>query len=450
LNRHKWLLICLLFYNPFLFAQKIDCEKITSFLNQKEAQITHLNLYDPDYIPLHYLIAQDIVKEIERFKNEVISHFTECATITFNELINKYDALKANAQLKYDSLSWLNKKVYLIFYEKALYEYQFKNEIDGEYFLFRSLQYNETFPNAILLKLNKLLDKNRFEACLSLLNTLYYETEMDREQEMQAIEFTDKFYDKLYKTGDSLVKIEHAAEALELFEILEAFCLNLPSSYCNDDYYHGLLRSKSGIYESYLSIAEVAEQRGNPKIAALFLRYAQEYLDANPPLKNYEHIPVEIPEKIAPVETLELSQNSIIINRKDAKDFTQSSQNVNFEAPPLSDLCEKSLQPLRLDTFQTTSEVLVEENIISDVENIAITAERTTSDAENIESKLSPKEIKEQYDKIVFEALALCISEKFKESYNMFLEAKKMEDCRCFEPNFRVDLMLHELSKFIR
>jgi len=449
LNRHKWLLICLLFCHHFLFAQKIDCEKVTSFLNQKENQIAHLNLYDPDYIPLHYLIAQDIIKELEQFRNEVIPYFTECSTITFGELINRYDALKADIQLLYDSLSWLNKKVYLIFYEKALLEYQFKNEIDGEYFLLRSLQYNEIFPNAILLKLNKLLDKNHFEACLSLLNTLYYETELDREQEMQAIEFTDKFYDKLYKTGDSLVKIEHAAEALELFEILEAFCLNLPSSYCNDDYYLGLLRSKSGIYESYLSIAEVAEKRGNPKIAAHFHQYAQEYLEANPPLKNYEHIP--IPEKIAPVETLELSQNSIIINRKDAKDFSQRSQNVNFEAPPLSDLCEKSFASLRLDTFQTTSiEVLVEENIILDVENIAITAEKTTSDVENIEPKLSPKEIKEQYDKIVFEALALCISEKFKESYNMFLEAKKMEDCRCFNPDFRVDLMIKELSKFIR
>ena len=432
-----------------MFAQKIDCEKIIPFLNQKEIQIIHLNLHDPDYIPLHYLVAQDIVKELAQFKEEVIPYFTGCPDITFNELINKYDALKADAQLLYDSLSGLNKKVYLMFYEKALHEYQFKNEVGGEYFLFRSLQYNEIFPNAILLKLNKLLDKSRFEDCLSLLNTLYYETELDREQEMQAIEFTDQFYDKLYKTGDSLVKIEHAAEALELFEILEIFCHNLPSAYCNDDYYHGLLRSKSGIYESYLSIAEVAEQRGNPKISALFHRYAQEYLDANPPLKNYEHIP--IPEKIAPVETPELSQNSIIINRKDAKDFTQSSQNINFEAPPLSDLCEKSLRPLRLDTFQTTSiEVLVEENIILDVENIAITAEKTTSDVENVEPKLSPKEIKEQYDKIVTEALALCISEKFKESYNIFLEAKKLEDCRCFNPDFRVDLMIKELSKFIR
>jgi len=402
-----------------LFSQEIDCERITSFLDQKETQITHLNLHDPDYIPLHYLIAQDIIKELAQFKDEIIPYFTECPNITFNELINRYDALKADAQLLYDSLSGLNKKVYLMFYEKALHEYQFKNETDGEYFLLRSLQYNETFPNAILLKLNKLLDKNRFEDCLSLLNTLYYETEMDREQEMQAIEFTDKFYDKLYKTGDSLVKIEHAAEALDLFEILEIFCMNLPSAYCNDDYYHGLLRSKSGIYESYLSIAEVAEKRGNPKVSALFHRYAQEYLEANPHLKNYEHIPAEIPEK-----TPEKTPEKI----------------TPIETP--------------VETLHTASpvekNVVLEENITLDVENVVINAENIVTNVENIEPKPSPKEIKAQYDKMVSEALTLCIGEKFEKSYNLFLEAKKLEACDCFKPDFRVDLMIKELSKVMR
>jgi hypothetical protein len=378
-----------LLFSQLLFAQKNDCEKVASFLNEKETQIAHLNLHNPDYIPLHYLIAQDIIKSLEQFRIEVIPHFMPCTTLTFNELIDKYDALKNSVQIKHDSLSWLNKNVYLIFYEKALYEYQFKNEEDAEYFLLRSLQYNETFPNAILLKLNKLLDKNHFGASLSLLNTLYYETELDREQEKQAIEFTDKFYDKLYKTGDSLIKMEHAAEALELFEILEAFCLNLPSSYCNDDYYHGLLRSKSGIYESYLTIAQTAEKRGNPRIAALFYQYAQEYLETNPYLKDYESIDEIITKHV------ELKEKYIEIEQK-----------------------------------------------------VTINAENVVLNVEKAEPKLSSKELKEKYDKLVLQALTLVIKENFLESYNMFLEAKKLEDCRCFATDFRVDLMLQELSKF--
>jgi rubrerythrin len=378
----------LLFCNLFLFAEKIDCEKITSFLNQKEKQIEHLNLTDPDYIPLHYLLAQDIINELNQFKIDVIPFYTECSTISFSELINKYDELKNSIQPKFDSLAWLSKDVYLIFYQKSLLEYQLNNVEDAKYYLDRCLQYNDTFPDAILLKLNKLLDVNAFDACLSLLNLLYYETQLNREQEKQAIVFTDNFYDKLYRTADSLVKMEHSAEALVLFEILEIFCLNLPTAYCNDDYYHGVLRSKSGIYESYIAIARVAEKRGNKDIATHFYEYAQDYLENNP----YLNTEVEIGSKNLDIE-------------KDTKKMNISNDNMDRT--------------------------------------------KNISKQEIIENTLSPKEIKEQYDKMVLQALALCIKDNFSESYQLFKEAKKLEDCRCFEKDFRVELMLRELSRIM-
>jgi len=389
--------VCLFFFSPLVFSQNADCEKTVSFLSKKETQIAHLNLNDPDYIPLHYLVAQDILKELKQFRNDVIPFYSECNEITFSELINKYDTLHSSIQQKYDALARLNNKVYFLFYEKALYEYNLNNNDDGKYYLDRSLQYNATFPNAILLKLNKLLDKNRFEECLTLLNTLYYETEMDDDQEKQAIVFTDKFYDKLYKTGDSLLKIEHAAESLKLFEVLEIFCQNLPTAYCNDDYYHGVLSSKTGIYDSYLAIAVVAEKRGNLQIADRFYQYAQEYLQNNPYLENYEPKQVVVAEKKEPV-----------------------------------------IEPV----FSPVEEELV-------VEQIVTTVSIPVDISKPVAIEPTPKELKEKYDKIVLQALALCIKEDFSASYSMFLEAKKLENCRCFGTDFRVDLMITELSKIL-
>ena len=371
MKRYWFFLFYFFFCCQFLFGKNIDCEKIISFLHQKKSKIQNLNLHDPDYIPLHYLLAQDIVKELNQFRNDVIPFFTGCSEITFSELINKYDELRISAQQKFDSLAWLSKKVHIIFYEKALYEYQLNNEEEANYLLDRSLQYHYTFPDAILLKLNKLLNAYKFEACLSLLNILYYEAELNRSQEMLAIEFTDKFYDKLYKTGDSLVKNEHAAEALKLFEILEVFCQNLPTAYCNDDYYHGVLRSKTGIYESYLAIAKVAEKRKNPKIAEHFYQYAREYLQANPYLSAHE-------SSASGIEVSEVNE-------------------------------EKINDP-----------------------------------------RLLPREIKEKYDKLVLQALAFCIKEDFSSSYQLFKEAKKLEECGCFDKDFRVDLMMRELLKVMR
>lgn len=395
MKRNPLLLLCFFIHSSFVFAQQIDCEKIISFLNTKETQIGNLNLHDPDFIPLHFLTAKDIVKEFEQFRKDVIPNFTKCNEITFSDLINRYDELKNTLQIKYDSLSWLKTNVYLIYYEKALYEYQFHNETDAEYYLQRSLQYNDVFPNAILLKLNKLLDNNRFKECLLLLNTLYYDTQMDREQEMQSIQFTDNFYSKLYNSADSLVKIEHAAEALELFQILEIFCLNLPSSYCNDDYFHGVLRSKSGIYESYLAIAKVAENRDNQAIATHFYQYAQEYLETNPYLKNYES-KTEVTNDIHHIETETPIEHRVIMD-----------VNPKIEDDPV----------VAIDTVH--------------------------------KPELLPEVLKEKYDNMVLKALSLCIKEDFRASYHWFMEAKKLEDCRCFETNFRVDLMLKELEKII-
>jgi len=394
--KHIWCLLYLPLCSQFLFAQEIDCEKITSFLNKKESQVEQLNLSDPDYISFHYIIAQDITNELKQFRNEVIPFFTACSNISFSELINRYDALVHDIQIKHDSLALLSKKVYLIFYEKALYEYQLNNDADAQYFLDRSLQYNTTYPDAILLKLNKLLDANHFEECLPLLNILYYETQLDRAQEMQAIEFTDKFYDKLYKTGDSLVKREHASEALVLFEILEIFCQNIPTAYCNDDYYHGVLRSKSGIYESYIAVAKVAEKRGNVNIAQQFYEYAKEYLAENP------HIKSNVTNVTSVTDVPGVKGVKGVVSEKNVK---------------------------KVDEVSVGSEVI--------------------SKMESVEPKVSSKEMKEKYDKIVFQALALCIKEDFTGSYTLFLEAKKMEECRCFTQDFRVDLMIQELSKMV-
>ena len=63
--------------------------------------------------------------------------------------------------------------------------------------------------------------------------------------------------------------------------------------------------------------------------------------------------------------------------------------------------------------------------------------------------KISEKELKEKYDSLVLQALGLCIKEEFTASYEKFLEAKKLEECVCFETDFRVDLMINELKKIV-
>ena len=55
----------------------------------------------------------------------------------------------------------------------------------------------------------------------------------------------------------------------------------MPTDYCNDDYYKGIVQSKFGVYESYIKIADVALERGYPEIAHNFALYAQQYVEEN-------------------------------------------------------------------------------------------------------------------------------------------------------------------------
>ena len=51
----------------------------------------------------------------------------------------------------------------------------------------------------------------------------------------------------------------------------------MPSGYCNEDYYQGIIRSREGVYDSYIAIAKEAEKRHNTEMAKKFYRYAEEY-----------------------------------------------------------------------------------------------------------------------------------------------------------------------------
>jgi rubrerythrin len=149
------------------------------------------------------------------------------------------------------------------------------------------------------------------------------------------------------------------------------------------------MRSKSGIYESYLAIAQVAEKRGNHTIAAHFYQYAQEYLDANPHLQHYEQKEQEKKETVS----------------------------------------------------AGIQEIKVNEKII-DIHGVT---EKTTETASGIKATT----VKETYDKIVLQALALCMNEEFDASYKLFSKARELENCNCFETDFRVELMLTKLKTFL-
>ena len=453
-----------LFFISGLFAQEgYYCAGVSEKLENWKKRIEIIDISDPDKIPLHYLFVRDVVTELQQFYKEDLPQVVECKNLNFNEIISRYDKLLLQSRFLFDTLEKQKEVIDEIFYQSALEESYFKNWENCYYFVNRSLEYNPLNANSLLLKLELLYQDSIYAECLSHLERLYSKSQLTEEQEKKAMDFTAKFYDKLYSIGDSLVRIDKSAEALEIFQILEVFCLNMPSSYCNDDYYHGIIRSKTGVYESYLEIAKIARERKHYDIEVRFIQYAQEYADANHEVLsqivtlNPEAVPeislpaesldsgkieLESPEmtrkkSVNPVanrtsETLleaEVLVQNAALNPEKEKAFSQST--------PIIDSTEKT----NMDSVSLSQpEVITIESSVPIVEDRAVTTEPVKSEVDELEK------LQEQYNQLVELGLEYCRKREYSKGVKVFRQAKDMEQNPQLERDGRVKIMLNALK----
>lgn len=261
----------------FAEAQTIDCQVAEGFTDRIEKQSRVINVEDPELVTLHYIFVTEMLDSVKIFQDEFLPNLHYCPQIDFFATLHQCKALEYKLQGLKDTLEVQRRRVDTLFYLQAVEELNFHDTAMCEYYLDRSLQFNRVQTDALLLRLQLDYAHRNFDECLATLRILYHEATLNREQENLLSDFNIQFYRELYNAGDALVKAGHEADALVLFETLEIFCHDLPSSYCNDDYYHGIIRSKSGVYESYLTIAKVAWERKHPDLAFKFLDYAKAY-----------------------------------------------------------------------------------------------------------------------------------------------------------------------------
>lgn len=495
------LLLTLLLFSQYLFSQKIDCKNAVLFLDKKEQQIEEINTTDPEFIPLHNLLLNDIKKELEKFNTEFIPQLTDCQSLNYYDVVSRYDQVAYRYRLKADNMAKVAHKVDSLFYEAARFQLLFENKDQVIYLLNRSLQYNRIYPEALILKCEILFEKDDFEQCLEILHLLYYEADLSEIHENQLIRFTMRFYDKLYQTADSLVKTELASDALYLFKILEQFCVNMPTTYCNDDYYHGILRSKKGVYDSYILIASVAKERGSPEIEEKFLLYAEQYRLENEKdiadSKNAKELPdeshLQIPENEIIAFNLhkqdeeygklelpqdnsqnvsndtidnslynrELNANSIIekesaIGEGKEEKISENAEelvNLSMRIDTLDEIDHNTENQLNIE-FENANITLVDETMINSMtenqkDEDTINGAQKTEQILTAERIYSPENIKEmeiEYNRLFVDAVSQCLDNNFSEAYKTLKRALELESCSCFEIDPRIQILYNTIA----
>lgn len=405
----------------FATAQKpIECEKVAASIAKLEAKTAKISTTDPDLISLHYLIVDDIRKELNDFRQANMPQLHLCTEIDFYATKRRCDTLDKRLQLLKDSLSIQRKRVDTLFFTKSIDELHHQDTAMAEYFLDRCLQYNRLEADALILKAKILFNRNDYDESIDVIHLLYNEAPLTREQENELSDFTALFYGRLFTMGDSLVKMGLAAEALEIFQSLETFCHDMPSSYCNDDYYHGIIRSKSGVYESYLTIAQVAWKKKNYDIAYKFLDYAQAYRSENPD-------EVEISSKYA---------NFIVTMENERWHYAPE------EPIPEDDETEKESVQNNLSAAPDTT---------SPSENqIIINGSKVPGEMEKTIEPISPhvidKDKELEYARLLNDALFYWYNGNYSRSVQKLEEAMAVEACNCVTPDARIRLIYEDLK----
>ena len=279
----KKALLCLLIITANLcssYAQLADaCIETSERLEAIEHRLAHLDSQDPEVIALHYLFLQDCITQLRDLRDNGDDFLFYCQIK--NSLKEKGMLLLSTADSLDNIFREQNKIVDELFYQKAKIEYVFADNDRTEYYLNRALQFNKHNVDALILKTKLKFEEKDYEECLSLFKELFNHNELSEQQENEIYQLSSTYYYEVYNLGDSLVKADKGAYAIDLFQLLETFCHEIPSSYCNDDYYHGIMRSKQGVYDSYIAIARAARERKNYELERKFLRYAEEYLKEN-------------------------------------------------------------------------------------------------------------------------------------------------------------------------
>ncbi len=259
----------------------INCEKAASILPAIQKKADNITTTDPELISLHYLFVIDLLEQLSQYEAEYMPNLHYCDQIDFYETKHRFRrAQKQLLQLK-DTLEIQRHRVDTIFYLQAIDELHHDDTVLAGYYLDRALEFNRLNTDALIAKAKLLFASGEYDECIDRIHLLYNEAPLTDDHEHELADFTAVFYDKLFTTGDSLIRIEHAADAMPIFRVLENFCHDMPSTYCNDDYYRGIIRAKTIVYESFLWIAQAAWEQKNYEKAYTFFDYAQEYLDTS-------------------------------------------------------------------------------------------------------------------------------------------------------------------------
>jgi len=228
------------------------------------------------------IIVYDIsLKELEKIADEQYNkdfpgnlNLTEYDPSQFIDRYNRLSETIFNTRKMLDQkLGNLDR----LYYEKGLEAVDMDESAKAEMYFNRSVLYNPDFVPSQLELAKLFYYRDSLNDAADKISYILRKLNPGPNIYKKVILYTDSIYNKMLAEGNEYNRIEKYNEAIVILEKCAKFCDSLPGYACGDKHIKSIAAARFGIYQSYLSVAQKAIDKGKPELAEIYISDARDY-----------------------------------------------------------------------------------------------------------------------------------------------------------------------------
>jgi len=260
--------------------------------------LKNIKIENIDLMPLYQIDLNKTAKDFEKIESK---NFFIYLDLSIEDPLNfkiKYKQFKEQQTSLYTAVNHLMSSIDEVYFNKG-YSYFLKNNYDKavEYFE-RSVKANPLYVRSHYRLAEVYFIKGNIDKSAEIIIHIVQKLKIEKEIEENIRALAQQIMLEYVDRGRIKSVAEDFHNALIEYQKADEFCKKMPLIQCHNSIYTGIENAQTGLYKSYIVIANKAVENNKYELAAKFVYDARTYLNNNPTLKINHKETDEIIEKL--------------------------------------------------------------------------------------------------------------------------------------------------------
>lgn len=256
-------------------------QKSDSLIGRWDSIVKKIDLSKTELIPLLDFEMDDILKEVNRFNELNLVqrlNLSEQDPRHIAKRITEINILVGQKQmLLNDYLMHIDQR-YIMDARKS----KDSGNISQAIYLYNKALSYHRYNVTALNELAKLYcEIGRYAESGEFVKTIFSQTYPQDDSYDKCRETGDLLYKRIINQGNDMLVAQSYAQSIRIFENANVFCDSIREPICNGSHHAGIIKAKTGIYNSYLSVINKALKGNLYNIAQNYLSEAHKYQQQN-------------------------------------------------------------------------------------------------------------------------------------------------------------------------